>query len=303
MPLNDADRAWVKQEIQTAQRRHGLGKFTGFLKDWSGFGAFVAVLLLISTQWTAYVEFRTNTQDRLTTIEKNLTQLALQKHASLSQESFEKSLGNLKEVVGMARKENLKVSPDVVESLQSKLADTRESTRDFWPTAASFVSYRSFALTNQAIRTSSSLPNCRDTTPKIGTFTQPATSGGVRLSVEAKLLFYEDCRVTLDSPEDGDKLSSLLREYAKITFNRCLVVYHGGPIKFTLARQDYVVDSARGKNGGGITLSTSGETLSFVDCLFDFSFTDAPSPEGQQLTKLILDQKTSTINLPAAPRA
>ena len=185
MPLNDADRAWIKQEIQTAQTRHGLGKFTGFIKDWSGVGAFAAVLLIIFSQWTAYVEFRTNTQDRLTAIEKNLTQLALQKHASLPKESFEKSLGTLKDVVGVARKENVKVSPDVVESLQSKLVDSRESARDFWPAAASFVSYRSFALTNQAIRTSSSLPNCRDTASKIGTFVQPATSNGETLSVQA----------------------------------------------------------------------------------------------------------------------
>ena len=116
-------------------------------------------------------------------------------------------------------------------------------------------------------------------------------------------MFYENCRITLDSTEDGDKLNSLLREYATITFNRCLVAYHGGPIKFTLAWQDHVVDSVRGKNGGGLQLAISSETLSFVDCLFDFSLQDSPSPEGQQLTKLILAQTTSTINLPVGPRA
>jgi hypothetical protein len=43
MPLNEADRAWIRQEIQSAHKRLGIGKLTGFIKDWSGTGAAAAV--------------------------------------------------------------------------------------------------------------------------------------------------------------------------------------------------------------------------------------------------------------------
>jgi hypothetical protein len=87
MPLNQTDKAWITLEIQNALRRKGWGRLTGFLKDWSGAGAAIAILVLFFTQWTAYVEFRTKTGDRLDAIEKVLPQISaslelLKPHAS-----------------------------------------------------------------------------------------------------------------------------------------------------------------------------------------------------------------------------
>jgi hypothetical protein len=70
MPLNETDKAWTRQETQAAHKREGWGKLTGFLKDWSGFGGCIAIALFLTLQWGGYVEFRTNTKDRLDTLEQ-----------------------------------------------------------------------------------------------------------------------------------------------------------------------------------------------------------------------------------------
>ncbi len=76
MPLNATDKAWITLEIQNALKRKGWGKLTGFLKDWSGAGAAITILVLFFTQWTGYIEFRTKTGDRLDAIEKILPQIS-----------------------------------------------------------------------------------------------------------------------------------------------------------------------------------------------------------------------------------
>ena len=77
------------QAIQNAQRTRGLGRLTRFLKEWSGAGAAVAIILAISTQWTGYVEFRTRTNDfrsdakqRLERIEERLGHLEFGENAT-----------------------------------------------------------------------------------------------------------------------------------------------------------------------------------------------------------------------------
>src|SRR6516165_5783623 len=72
MPLNETDKAWVRETIRDAHKRSRLGKFTSFLKEWSGVGAAMAFLLLVFTQWNTYIEFRTRTDDRLKSIEDDL---------------------------------------------------------------------------------------------------------------------------------------------------------------------------------------------------------------------------------------
>ncbi len=92
MPLNETDKTWIRQEIQNALKRQGRGKVIGFIKDWSGIGGCVAILIFILLQWTAYVEFRTQTNDRLGVIEKGLTTLQLQSQISLPQAAFGDSM-------------------------------------------------------------------------------------------------------------------------------------------------------------------------------------------------------------------
>lgn len=75
MPLNDTDKGWIRNEIQITHKRQGLGKLSGFFKDWSGFGAAIAILIFIFTQWGNYVEFRTRTSDRLDGLERDVHSL------------------------------------------------------------------------------------------------------------------------------------------------------------------------------------------------------------------------------------
>ena len=72
MALNSTDKAWITLEIQTALKRKGWGKLTGFIKDWSGAGAAAGILIFMLSQWGNYVEFRTQTNLRLTSIEGKL---------------------------------------------------------------------------------------------------------------------------------------------------------------------------------------------------------------------------------------
>jgi hypothetical protein len=90
--------------------------------------------------------------------------------------------------------------------------------------------------------------------------------------------------------------------FARITFSRCLVIYRGGQVKFTLAWNNHVAASVAGKKGSAMTLSVSGDTVEFTDCWLDFSIHDSsPSHEGQMLTRLFLNQTGSKIELPLAP--
>lgn len=75
MPLNATDKAWINEAIRDAQERHGLGKFTGFIKDWGGIGAIAAIVIFALTQWGGYIEFRTHTEDRLSNIETEIESL------------------------------------------------------------------------------------------------------------------------------------------------------------------------------------------------------------------------------------
>ena len=82
--LNDQDRAWIRQEINAAIRGRPLWHK---ILDFVPMTGFIAICIFIITQWTAYVEFRTKTIDRLDAIEKILPHLSasidlLNPHAS-----------------------------------------------------------------------------------------------------------------------------------------------------------------------------------------------------------------------------
>jgi hypothetical protein len=126
MPLNDADRAWIRQEIQAAHKRQGWGKLTGFIKDWSGASAAVGILIFLATQWSGYIEFRTGTNIRLQNIEdsiklirRELSPLQIGALSSLPAEKFQATLPQLKSALSSAKKEQVPVSPKVLSELQS----------------------------------------------------------------------------------------------------------------------------------------------------------------------------------------
>jgi hypothetical protein len=165
MALNNTDKAWITLEIQTALKRKGWGRLTGFMKDWSGTGAAVAILILAFAKWEGYVEFRTKTNDRLETIEKTLSQIsaslellkpragntlpqAIKNNLSLERNS---DLG-LKTVAALATKakeQNVTADPQQISALGIDLASESRlfkgpQVTDAWNALTGLLNYSSF---------------------------------------------------------------------------------------------------------------------------------------------------------------
>jgi hypothetical protein len=305
MALSNADKEWIRREIREAIHGVGWRKLGILIRTWSLPGVAGAFLLFLWLQWGVYVEFRTHTSDRLDVIEKNLTQLELQDHASLPQSLFEMTLPDLRTIVSAARKENVKASPKVIEDLQSKLLGTSPGVPDFWPTVSEFITYRSTIASTSPEQTrkllTEALPNCTDSLPKSMKIKQVLDPNNAVLDRGV----YEHCRVTLDSAHDNEIINTILNSRTPlITFRDCLIVYRGGQIKLILAWDKMPVSLHIGHPGDNdkrifhVTLSTSA--ITFENCLFDFSVQTLPPSEGQKVSVFLLAQNSATVNLPSA---
>jgi hypothetical protein len=221
--------------------------------------------------------------------------------SKLSTKALQERLPAMQDLVTVAKNQGVKVPADVTENLSKKLLQIDPTSSDLWQAAGALISYRSFNTTSWALPPG--FPNCTDLVPVTQGLVQSGTAGGEPIKVEAKLAFYKDCRVTLDSPVDGRKLNELLTVgYASITFIRCLVVYRGDPVAVILRWENHVVDRETNEKGGGLSMTTSGNTLYFTDCLFDFSIEQRSPPQSvQQLARTVLSQTGTTIQLPRSP--
>ena len=337
MPLNDSDRAWIRQEIR--KRHPGI---TGFIKDWGGLGAAVAILVFMLAEWSSYIEFRTHTSDRLEAIEKKLTASELQSQASVPQAVFEKTLPDLRSAVTNARKKDVRVSPAVIEDLRSKLLATSPSAPEFWPTVSEFVSYRS-SVTSEPPEQARKLlteriPNCTDSLPK----PMMMMVVGPKEVVQTRGV-YENCRFVLDSPSQDQTLNAILKGNTPlITFKNCLIEYGGGQINLILAwdketftgtmtgtsrgpstgtgledniktqtTKSFEDNVKTGTNKSGqatismpesptLTLS-GGPTIQFENCLFVLTFQNTPPPNGQRLSTALLTQNATSVSFPLLP--
>ena len=150
MALNEVDKAWIKQEIQAAHKRSGLGKLTGFIKDWSGTGAAGAILLLAFTQWSAYTEFRTHANDRLDVIEKKLSVLGgtfaeLQLNDLSNQPLNGPTVKKITSLVASAIQNKENINPEALSSLGQKIIQASDKQPDAWVAALAVLDYKSFA--------------------------------------------------------------------------------------------------------------------------------------------------------------
>lgn len=153
MPLNDGDRAWIRQSIQDAHKRSGLGRLTGFIKDWSGTSAAVAILILAFTQWNTYTEFRVHTSDRLDAIDKTLLTLrasdspaaVLTEISELSDQRFAANLPALQKVAEQ-RVEEVKPTPPILHTVARKLLVVDERSPNYWATVLQFIAFASSGL-------------------------------------------------------------------------------------------------------------------------------------------------------------
>jgi hypothetical protein len=171
MPLNETDKAWIRQEIQSAHRRAGWGKLTGFVKDWFGGAAAITVLVLVFSQFKSYTEFRVHTSDRLDRVEDRLDRVenrldhiesalltlqassapkkVLSELASLPPKSLEKNLSALRVVVQQPA-DRVIVGPETLQDVRRNLTKIDQESPDYWPAVLEFIAFASNSLAPNA---------------------------------------------------------------------------------------------------------------------------------------------------------
>jgi hypothetical protein len=289
MALNEQDRAWIHQEINAAVRgRNPWEKIVHYVPT----TGIIAIFIFIITQWTAYVEFRTKTNDRLDAIEKSLVEikrdlspLKLESQAVLSDTEFQKALPTLQSVLFTAKQARESVSPNVIGNLQRKLLDVKDQNAlGFWSATAEFISYRSQMQAGWEVP---DLPVCSMAKAEITRMqdTGKVLPGGKEkeMAVEHTPFTYSNCKIVLDSAQGSVTLSYAL-SFSDITFDHCVVVYDGGTVVlFPVKVAADTPAQLRGK-------------LDFRNCLFLFSFPAAPVPAGRQFVAAVL-ASPSDVNL------
>jgi hypothetical protein len=145
MPLNETDKAWIREAIRDANKSQGWGAFKRFVKDWSGFGAAVTILVFAATQWTAYVEFRTTTTDAIKGINRRLDSSAdVSRLEKITLLPIDKSGAEAaRKVITDAKTASLNIPTDVVQSVGQKLVEASAIEPAAWQATAAFLDYKS----------------------------------------------------------------------------------------------------------------------------------------------------------------
>jgi hypothetical protein len=302
MPLNETDKSWIRETIRDAHKSHGLGRLTRFIKEWSGAGAAVGIIVFVLTQWTAYTEFRVQTTGRLTAIEGQLAKQSVVTHASLPLSEFKTTLPELSAAVATVRQQKLSVSPQVVVGLQQKLTATDTSAPGFWPVSAELISFRSFNNGSEQTKglLSAKLPDCVDSEPHSAVVTKVIEPNIIQYNVP----YYENCRFTLDSPHDDERINEVLmtKAFSALEFRHCLIIYNGGNVNILFLMPDAtgtrIVDPLGKFNGHTTAEISGGPELTFTNCLFAFSISKTPPPGGQKMTETLLAQNAEKMSIP-----
>jgi len=223
----------------------------------------------------------------------DLVRHEMDKRAVLSKQEFQLTLPQLNSTLKVAKQENVRVPAKLIQGLQQKLSGTDRNAAEYWPTVATFISYRSDLLSRQH---SLNMPRCVDSKPTGMTINKVISPDEMTVNRGV----YENCSLTLDSPEENERLNKILAtERPLIALRHCLIRYHGGEVKLILAWKNrivhYRVDAPPARSG---EVSISGPSLLFEDCLFDFSVDGIPHPSGQKVTETLLAQNANTLELP-----
>jgi hypothetical protein len=226
--------------------------------------------------------------------ENRFTQQAIVNYSALPPDEFKAVLPDLSSAIATAKRRDIKVPSKVIGDLQTKLIASAGAP-SFWPTAAEFISYRSF--NGAAAIASGNLPNCTDSSPALGTVKEVYSP--TQMSINPGT--YENCRFTLDSAEDNARMNMFLTTVTPlIAFRHCLIVYRGGTINLILALKEYNAAYQVFTNppaSGTVNVSVD-HTLEFHDCLFDITLQAAPPQPGQELTRFLLAESGGDIVLP-----
>jgi hypothetical protein len=171
MPLNETDKAWIRQEIQAAHKSAGWGKLAALVKEWNGTGAAITILVLVFSQFKSYTEFRVHTNDRLDRVENRLDRVedrldniesalrtiqassapekVLHELASLPPKDLGKNLLALRTVVEQPVNQ-VKPVAQTLQELRSNLIKVNKDSPDYWPTVLRFIEFASDSLATSA---------------------------------------------------------------------------------------------------------------------------------------------------------
>lgn len=317
-------------------RPHGWRRITDFIQAWGIAGTIIAVFVaLLGIAAAAFYQattrvgkeaiFETNTERDLKEIRAdikailgNLATQSLINHASLPLSNFKARLPEVGSAIASAKQQEVKVTPNVIGDLQQKLIAAGDNAPGFWPATAEFISYRSFNTVNGTFP--ANLPNCTDHKPMpmevfIGQSeerTRKLNEEFPQLSDEAegtksefKVLsaLYQDCRFTLDSPEETARIPDLGqgRSYV-VTFRHCQIVYHGGQVTLLTPHPGLTAITGKSATRSDVIVML-GQTVRFENCLFFFLLNSQPPSEGQQLTQQLLTQSGSVLTVRTAKPA
>jgi len=143
-------------------RPSGWRKALLVLREWGVLGTIATVIVALLGiaaaaiyQATARVAkeatFETNTTRDLgeirkdvKTIQEDLAKQNLVTHASLSLSDFKAALPEVGSAITKAKQQEVKVPPNVVDTLQQQIIAAGDATPGYWSTSAEFISYRSF---------------------------------------------------------------------------------------------------------------------------------------------------------------
>ena len=183
MPLNDVDKSWVREAIQSANQAAAPKRgIVLFLKDWGGLAVIVTVSLFILQQWSEYSSFRGTADLRISQVEKSadkINERVGQVEKSLEKLNDRIDFIQLRQIVSSpintqnaklarqiaisAKSEGRAIDPGLVEETGKKLISSSHQVPDAWGTAVQFLNYKSFR--NQF---SNLIPDSRNATPRKG---------------------------------------------------------------------------------------------------------------------------------------
>jgi hypothetical protein len=245
----------------------------------------ITVFLVHINETASRIEKAQGILEQKSTIRQDLTT-----YASLPSNEFKATLPELSSAIAAAKRDNVKVAPQVIGDLQHQLTGA-EGTPEFWHAAGEFVSYKSFNTT--VLTLPANMKRCVDAPPSPSTVKEVLND--TQLTINPGV--YENCQLTLDSAQEDTLLNSyLLGGTPSITFKHCLIVYRGGPINLIIAFDNY--EPKRYTIGGKTlpgTVKVSGSAIQFLDCLFDLELNGAPPEPGRRLTQSLLTNNTSSI--------
>jgi len=170
MPLNETDKAWVREEIRKTSGRGVLAT----IREWASLAGGVAVIIFVVTQWGEYKEFKGNTQrseqeadqkfdaydKRLDKIDAHLAEIdaklekllvrgfpgkTFQEINTLDRKDFARALLQLSGLL-LKPQAHENVAPAVLRGIAQKLQNTDPTVPDYWPTALRFIQFATSGL-------------------------------------------------------------------------------------------------------------------------------------------------------------